>query len=154
MISLDGHHRCSAVCPIKTEGEHEWIERSLHVTKVLHRDSQPVGQVEAFNLSRMRNTFSPIVRMDRLFLSAMEAVLNYKGTSGLQNGISFAETGINDTVDDVVTRRYLPKPLRSSYIHYVRYHRLITKNAGVLPMLASLNDCGDIASGQGGGACC
>lgn len=80
------------------------------------------------------------MRMYRLFLFLMEAVLNDAAAIMLQYRVAFAKARIVDTVDDVVLSRYLPRQWRFTYLLSVRHARLKTASAVMLPLLEALND--------------
>lgn len=84
MILLDERLRFSALHKLKTEGGHDWTERSLRITQVIHWSSQFIEQAQAINLPRMTNRTTVIVRMDRSLQSVMKAVLNYVWVFQLQ----------------------------------------------------------------------
>lgn len=76
LILSDGHQSCGAMQQTKAENRHEWTESRLRVTKAFRRDEQVVALAEAINSSRLRNTFTAILRTDRSLLSKLNAVRN------------------------------------------------------------------------------
>lgn len=65
LISLDERHRCNAERQLNAEDEQERTERSLFITQALRLDKKAIGQAEAMKLSRMTNTTTAIVHIDR-----------------------------------------------------------------------------------------
>lgn len=88
----------------------------------------------------MTSTSTATVHMDCSFLYIIEAVLNYAEAFGLYYGVVFLEARMNDILDHMISSRYLPKNLHLSYVWYVSFACLMTKNADVLPQLESLNE--------------
>lgn len=58
----------------------------------------------------------------------------------LKHGVSFVEDNINYIVDLMMPSRYLPEKLRSSYVLYVWFGRIMKKNSDVLFLVKSLNE--------------
>lgn len=92
-------------------------------------------------MSQMKNTSTPIVRINRSLLLVMMAVLNYGEMSKVQYGISFIEACIKNIFNDMMPSQYLPKQLRSSYVRYGRFGLLMKKNGDLFPLLESRNNC-------------
>lgn len=78
---LDGHYRCRGVLQLNAEGGHAWTEHPLGIALVIRCDSQAIGQANTMNLSKMSNTSTVVVHIDRVLLYLMEAVLNNSGRS-------------------------------------------------------------------------
>lgn len=72
--------------------------------------------------------YTVIVRMRHSFLPMMKVVLSCAGCFKLQYSVSFAERRIKDNDNGVMPSRYLPNPMFSSYVCYVRFGRVMTKN--------------------------
>lgn len=68
----------------------------------------------------------------------MKAVLNYRRVFKLQYGVSFSEPSVRDIAGDMMLSRYRSKQFLSSFIRYMSFGLLMTKNAEVLPLLESL----------------
>lgn len=70
----------------------------------------------------------------------MKVFLNYAGVFHLQYSISNAEAHIKGIVNDMIRSQYLPVQSRLSYVRYVRFGLLMTKNADVFPPLEAPNE--------------
>lgn len=70
---------------------------------------QSIGQAETINSSRMTNIFTKIMRMGRSFLSMMKVISIYAGAFEDLYGAPLTETSIEDTVNNMIPIRYLPK---------------------------------------------
>lgn len=81
-----------------------------------------------------------IFHMDHSFLPVVEAFLNYSWAFELPHGVSFAETRMNDSADDMMRSRYLPKQSGLSYLLHVRLGRLMTKNDHIFRLQESQNE--------------
>lgn len=84
IILLDGRHYCSATRQLNAEGRQEWTECPLHVTQVIYEDGQAVGEAEVMKSSRITNTSTAIVLIDRSLFSVMEVLVNHSGSFELQ----------------------------------------------------------------------
>lgn len=140
MILLDGRLQCRAVRQIKAGGRCEWTERLLRVTQVIGEYSQDIGPGEAIKLLRVTSTPTAIVRVDRSFLSRMNAVLNYVWAPELHYRVSFDKARIKNVIDNIMISRYLRRHFPSSYVWYGKFDQRITRNATVWPFLESLNE--------------
>lgn len=78
-------------------------------------------------LTQMTNIPMEIGYMQGSFLSVMKAFMNYAGVLEMQYCVSFAESRMQDILDDKMRLQYLPKPLRSSYMQCMRPGRLVRK---------------------------
>lgn len=138
LIVLDEPQLCSAVRQPKRKGGQKWTEHPLRIAEVFCRDGHAIRQVEPIKLSRTTNMATAILFMEHSFLFVMNAVMKYTAKFELQYRVSFTEAGTRDIVDDMLPSQYLPKQACPLYIRYVKFDRLVTNNAEVLPRLKLL----------------
>lgn len=74
------------MCDLKVKGECIWTAEKLGMQQVIRRDWGEIKQVEAIMLSKISNTTTAVVRMDKSFVVIMNGVISYAGAFDPQYG--------------------------------------------------------------------